>query len=101
MSRVSGKPYWVYVLWSISASRFYIGLSEDPAARLLQHNAGESKWSSRYTPWEMVWSESHPGYSRARKKELLLKKQKGGAGFYKLTGLLPANFGTRITSSGS
>jgi hypothetical protein len=26
MSRVSGKPYYVYVLWSPCARRFYIGL---------------------------------------------------------------------------
>jgi len=33
MSRVSDKPYFVYVLWSKSASRFYIGISESPEIR--------------------------------------------------------------------
>jgi len=46
MSRVSGKSYCVYVLWSSSASRFYIGISGGPQTRLKQHNAGISKWTS-------------------------------------------------------
>jgi putative endonuclease len=87
MSRVSGKPYFVYILWSVSALRFYIGISENPDARLLQHNSGISKWTSRYIPWEMVHVEPYANYSDARRRELLLKKQKGGVGFYTLTGL--------------
>jgi len=39
MSRVEGKPYFVYILWSACASRFYIGISEDPVHRLEQHNS--------------------------------------------------------------
>lgn len=29
MSRVSGKPYFVYVLWSPSGQVFYVEISED------------------------------------------------------------------------
>jgi putative endonuclease len=101
MSRVTGKPYFVYVLWSVSASRFYIGVSENVDARLLQHNAGVSQWTARYTPWELIYVEPHANYSDARKRELLLKKQKGGAGFYGLTGLDPLRFRRKHASSGS
>jgi putative endonuclease len=101
MSRVSGKPYFVYVLWSSSASRFYIGISEDPDARLLQHNAGDSKWTSKYDSWELVHVEPCENYSEARKRELLLKKQKGGTGFYTLTGLDPTRFRKRPVPPGS
>ncbi len=87
MSRVSGKPYSVYILWSASARKFYIGISEDSAARLLRHNSGASKWTAPHAPWEIVHVEHMQNYSEARKRELLLKRQKGGAGFYKLTGL--------------
>ena len=31
MSRVSGKAYFVYVLWSASGRKFYIGIREDVA----------------------------------------------------------------------
>lgn len=29
MSRVFGKPHFLYVLWSAGGRRFYIGVSED------------------------------------------------------------------------
>jgi hypothetical protein len=35
----------------------------------------------------MVWTSEGVTFSEARKLELLLKRQKGGAGFYRLTGL--------------
>ena len=92
MSRVSGKDYFVYILWSKPACKFYIGVSEDPAVRLSQHNSGVSKWTARYVPWEIVHVERHETYSGARKRELLLKRQKGGTGFYTLTGLDPVQF---------
>jgi hypothetical protein len=28
LSRVSGKPYFLYILWSVPGKRFYIGISE-------------------------------------------------------------------------
>ena len=101
MSRVSGKPYFTYVLWSASAGKFYIGISEDPAARLVQHNTGVSKWTARHMPWEIVYMERHESYAEARTRELLLKKQKGGVGFYNLSGLDPARIVRQRTRSGS
>jgi putative endonuclease len=101
MSRVSGKPYFVYILWSVSAARFYIGISEDPEARLLQHNSGLSKWTARHIPWTLVRVEAYPNYSDARQREITLKKQKGGVGFYALTGLDASQFRRKATSSGS
>ena len=92
MSRVSGKPFFLYVLWSVTACRFYIGISENPAARLLQHNAGLSRWSAKYGPWELVLVEPYANYADARKRELTLKRQKGGVGFFALTGLDPLQF---------
>lgn len=37
-------PYRVYVLEN-SAGRRYIGISDNPARRLEQHNAGLSRWT--------------------------------------------------------
>jgi putative endonuclease len=94
MSRVSQKPYFVYVLWSASGRCFYIGISENPAVRIEQHNAGVfSGWSKRHRPWILVFSEPHPDYKSARKREIELKRQKGGQGFFAKTGLDSKNFG--------
>ena len=95
MSRVEGKPYFVYVLWSASVRRFYIGISDDPKLRLAQHNGDEPLgWTHRYRPWSLAYTERHPSYADARRRELQLKRQKGGAGFFALTGLRPEDFGT-------
>jgi putative endonuclease len=80
MSRVTCKPYFVYVLWSASGHKYYIGISENPTSRLFQHNSGISKWTARHLPWELVHVERHEDYSDARRRELLLKRQKGGRG---------------------
>jgi len=86
MSFVSNKPYFVYVIWTDSARRFYIGISENASSRLAQHNAGVSVWTAKFGPWRLVHTEQFTDYSGARKRELALKKQKGGMGFYKLIG---------------
>ena len=87
MSRVSGRPYFVYVLWSEGGRRFYIGTSEDPHKRLEQHNDSGRGWSARYAPWQIVYQERHTDYTAAKRRELQLKAQKGGDGFWRATGL--------------
>jgi predicted GIY-YIG superfamily endonuclease len=81
------KRYFIYVLWSPIGRRFYIGITEDIAHRLEQHNEGLSRWTARYRPWTVDFRRECVNYTEARKQELELKSQKGGVGFYKLTGL--------------
>jgi putative endonuclease len=78
------KLYQVYVLRNLDGI-FYIGLSEDLQLRLSQHNNGVSNWTKSRGPWTLVWSSDFSTLSEARKFENLLKRQKGGGGFYKLT----------------
>ena len=78
--------YQVYVLQN-PLGRFYIGLSEDPAMRLIQHNTGVSRWTRNRGPWHSAWLSKPMTLTEARKLENLLKRQKGGRGFYELTGL--------------
>ena len=81
--------YWVYILRSDRIPRSYIGLAEDVDARLRQHNEGRSQWTARYRPWRCVFRRAFPDLTQARQFENLLKRQKGGRGFYKYTGLTP------------
>jgi predicted GIY-YIG superfamily endonuclease len=87
MSRVSGKPYFVYILWSENGCRFYIGISEDVNHRVAQHNQGLSRWTARYTPWTLVYQEARVDYRSARIRENELNRQKGGDGLFRHTGL--------------
>ena len=76
----------VYVLQN-EAGTFYVGVSEDVVRRLDQHNAGISKWTKGRGPWRMVWSSAPISLGAARKLENHPKRQKGGLGFFHLTGL--------------
>ena len=78
--------YTVYVLQN-SLGTFYIGLSEDAAARVAQHNGGASNWTRHRGPWQLVWQSVRLTLREARKLERKLKAQKGGRGFYRMTGL--------------
>ena len=93
MSRITGKRYFVYVLWSDASGRFYTGISENPAQRLQQHNSGELKgWTARFRPWEIIHTEEFADYAAARRRENELKAQKGGKGFFLKTGINPAQY---------
>jgi len=69
--------YFVYVLSSEVANKFYVGMSVDPQSRLKQHNAGHSKFTKGYRPWKLLYSEFAGNRENARKLE---KYYKTGAG---------------------
>jgi predicted GIY-YIG superfamily endonuclease len=78
--------YRVYVLQN-RAGEFYIGLSDDVARRLQQHNSGQSRWTKGRGPWEVLWQSENLCLSDARRLENRLKRQGRGKGFYSITGL--------------
>jgi len=78
--------YRVYVIRN-RVGKFYIGLSDDIGRRINQHNVGHSKWTRGKGPWTLIWQSEEMNLSSARKLELLLKRQKGGDGFYRMIGL--------------
>ena len=80
--------YQVYVLRN-AEGRFYIGLTDDVPRRMAQHNDGISQWTRGRGPWTLVWTSERMTLGDARRLENLLKRQKGGRGFFKLTGLVP------------
>ena len=78
--------YRVYVIRN-REGKFYIGLSDNVDRRINQHNVGDSKWTRGKGPWKLLWQSEQMNLSDARKLELLLKRQKGGDGFYRPIGL--------------
>ena len=76
--------YQVYVL-NNTAGQKYIGLSNNPVTRLLQHNSGISRWTKGKGPWTVVWISNPMNLTAARKLENILKRQKGGLGLKTLT----------------
>jgi predicted GIY-YIG superfamily endonuclease len=82
--------YRVYVIRNRDG-KFYIGVSDDVARRLEQHNAGQSRWTKGRAPWTLVWKSGELSLSEARKLENRLKRQKGGHGLFHLTGVRPSS----------
>jgi putative endonuclease len=82
--------YRVYVIENFEKRR-YIGLSEKVEHRLEDHNSGVSKWTKYRGPWVLLWTSEAMSLTEARKLENKLKRQKGGSGFYAITGISPGS----------
>jgi putative endonuclease len=74
--------FFVYILQSETDESFYIGYSENVERRLEQHNNEESEYTSRKTPWKIVYIEKFELKKDAIKREKFLKNQKS-RDFYK------------------
>ena len=70
--------YYTYVLYSRDFDKIYVGFSSELTNRLLAHNDHRNTgWSSRYQPWELLYSEEHPVKCEAMKREKQLKTFRG------------------------
>ena len=65
--------YHVYILYSSSLDRFYVGQTNDLQNRIVEHNNGESAYTSTGVPWTLIWSTKKPSF---RSSELLEEKLK-------------------------
>ena len=65
--------YSVYILYSISTEQFYKGHTIDLPNRLTRHNAGFENFTSKGTPWNLIWHISKPSKSAAYQLEIKLK----------------------------
>ena len=66
----------VYVLQSETSKRFYIGCAEQPEARLLEHNRGQTISIRGRGPWILVYQEPFDSLAQARLRERQLKSWK-------------------------
>jgi len=48
--------YYIYILFSETADKFYIGYTQSPKERLLKHNQQEdfNTFTRKFRPWKMV-----------------------------------------------
>ncbi|HWQ25880.1 MAG TPA: GIY-YIG nuclease family protein [Chlorobaculum sp.] len=73
-----GQPevYFLYILHSESADRYYVGISSDPERRLNYHNTFEKGFTSRYRPWRLVWFRQYASKTDAHAAESSVKSWK-------------------------
>ncbi|MFA6597467.1 MAG: GIY-YIG nuclease family protein [Ignavibacteriaceae bacterium] len=67
---------FVYILQSKSAEKYYTGISANPELRLSYHNTVEKGFTSRYRPWEIVFSKEYESKEIAHQVELKIKSWK-------------------------
>jgi putative endonuclease len=65
--------FYTYVLKSLSNGQWYIGSTRDLRKRFSQHNNGQSTWTKRGIPWEIIYYEACLDEEDARAREKYLK----------------------------
>ncbi len=76
--------YTVYILQSIKNNIYYIGHTNNINDRIKRHNSGSVKYTKKYIPWKLIYTEEYTTKSEAFKREMEIKKYKGGIKFKKL-----------------
>ena len=70
--------YYIYILHSTIADKYYVGYSNDPHRRLIEHNSKPfSTFTSKYRPWILkAIFECDENESSAMQIERFIKQQK-------------------------
>ncbi len=70
--------FYVYILYSESADKYYIGHTNDPDRRLIEHNTAEEyTFTSKFRPWKiLLFFEVSDSRGEAIKIERFIKKQR-------------------------
>ncbi|MFD2561033.1 GIY-YIG nuclease family protein [Aquimarina rubra] len=66
----------VYILFSESLNKYYIGHTANLEDRLKRHNQGRSKSTKPGMPWKIIYTEEYQTKSEAYQREMEIKKKK-------------------------
>ncbi len=67
--------FYVYILYSARLNSYYAGSTNDLTDRIHRHNTGQSKYTRKGVPWELVYVETLPSRSLAVQLERKIKKR--------------------------
>jgi len=76
--------FTVYLLKSIEHEKYYIGQTKDLDKRLEWHNSPRTRWTKRFQPWKVIYSETFNNRSEAIVRERELKALKNIKQFLKI-----------------
>jgi putative endonuclease len=66
---------YVYILQSLNdPEQRYVGVTSDLNQRLTRHNSGRCPYTSKFIPWELVYSEQFKEELEAFARERQIKK---------------------------
>ena len=66
----------VYILYSSSIDKYYVGYTNDLERRLLEHNRKKGKYTDGGIPWRLVHQEEFELKIEAMNREKFIKAQK-------------------------
>ena len=67
---------FVYILYSASGDKYYVGSCEDVNKRLIKHNTNQSGFTGKTGDWIVKWKEEHENKTDALKRENQIKAWK-------------------------
>ena len=80
--------YTVYILYSASKSKYYIGFTGDVMSeRLRKHNSNHKGFTGSNPDWQIVHTENYDGKLDAIRREKTIKAWKSKVMIQKLIGL--------------
>ena len=68
--------HFIYILYSESRDRYYIGQTDNLDERQYYHNSGWVHSTRAGRPWKLVFSKEFPDRATAMQEEARLKKAK-------------------------
>ena len=71
------QGFYVYALLSNVNGRIYVGMSQDPYKRLIEHNKGKTLSTRPYVPWRLFYKEYCGPSHEAREREKYFKSSAG------------------------
>ena len=69
--------YSVYILYSQTIDKYYVGHTDNIERRLSEHNSGKTRYTSTQgNPWRVMYSEQYDTRAMAMAREREIKSKK-------------------------
>ena len=68
--------YSVYILYSKSFDRYYVGYTNNIERRVAEHNRKKGKFTDKGIPWKLVFFENFQTKKEAIDREKYIKRRK-------------------------
>ncbi len=69
-------PYIVYILYSPTKEKYYIGYTSNLEDRIIRHNQKSKGFTGNTNDWEVVYTEKYETKEVAMQRELQIKSWK-------------------------
>ncbi len=73
---LDNMEFVVYILFSETKNRFYIGYTSNLEERIIRHNQKSNGFTGNVNDWEVVYTEKYEVKEQAQKRELQIKSWK-------------------------